>query len=136
MATKYAGRTLTVSIDGGATVLPQLKSFGAFGSERGLIDASVYGEDWTSFVTGLQDGDAVDFTLVYDPADGDQQDLIDIYDDTDGTVTLRLEHGESNGTWDASVVITAIHRESALDGLLQVNGTAKIVNPGVVFIAS
>lgn len=136
MAVKYAGRTLTVSIDGGVTTLPQLKSFGAFGSERGLIDASVYGEDWASFVTGIQDGDAVEGVLVYDPADADQQDLVDIYEDTDGTCTLRLEHGESNGTWDASVVITALHPESALDGLLQISFTAKIVNPGVVFIPS
>lgn len=136
MATKYAGRTLTVSIDGGATTLPQLKSLGAFGSERGLIDASVYGEDWTSFVTGLQDGDSVDFTLVYDPSDTGQQDLIDIYEDTDGTVTFRMEHSESLGTWDVAAVITAIHRESALDGLLQITGSFKIVNPGVEFIAS
>lgn len=136
VATKYAGRTLTVSIDGGSTVLPQLRSFGAFGSARALLEASVYGEDWASFVTGIQDGDAVTGVLVYDPSDADQQDLIDIYETTDGTVTLRLEHSQSLGTWDVHTIITELHRESALDGLLQITFVAKIVNPGVEFIPS
>jgi hypothetical protein len=136
MATKYAGRTLTVSIDGGATTLPQLKEFGEFGSTRALIDASVYGEDWTSFVTGLQDGTEVDFVLVFDPADTGQQALLDIYNDTAGDVTLRLEHSESLATWDVHGVVTSVRYSSALNDLLQAAGSIKIVNPGVVFIES
>ena len=136
MATKYSGRTLTVTLDAEPSAFPQLVEFGAFGSSRALIDASVYGEDWTSFVTGLQDGDEIAFRIAYDPADTSHQALITVYEDTDGTCTFTVEHSASLFTATISCIITALRRSSPKDGLFELSGTAKIVNPGVVFIES
>lgn len=130
--TKYAGRGFTVSLDAGVTALPQLREFGAFGSSRNLIDATAYGDDWTDFVTGLQDGDEVAITLAYDPADASHQDLVDAYEDTDGRITLTVEHTLSGFEADIHCIISALRRESPIDGLFALSGTLKIVNPGVV----
>lgn len=130
--TKYAGRSFTVSMDGGSTTFPQLREFGAFGSTRNLIDATAYGDDWTDFVTGLQDGDEVAFTISYDPADSSHQDLVDAYNDTDGRITLTVEHTEAAYEADIACIINALRVESPIDGLFALSGTFKIVNPGVV----
>lgn len=129
--TKYAGRGFTVALDGGST-FPQLREFGAFGSSRNLIDATAYGDDWTDFVTGLQDGDEVTFTIAYDPASTEHEDLIDIYENTDGRTTLNVIHTLSGFAADISCIVNALRRESPIDGLFALAGTLKIVNPGVV----
>lgn len=128
--TKYAGRGFTVSLDGGSAI-PQLREFGAFGSSRNLIDATAYGDDWTDFVTGLQDGDEVAFTIAYDPIDVTHDDLVDAYENTDGRITLNVEHTASGFTADIACIINALRRESPIDGLFALAGTFKIVNPGV-----
>jgi hypothetical protein len=129
--TKYAGRGFTVTLEGGDP-LPQLREFGAFGSTRALIDATAYGDDWTDFVTGLQDGDEVAFTIAYDPADVDHTELIDAYDNTDGRVTFTVVHTASGFEAFINCIINALRRESPIDGLFALSGTLKIVNPGVV----
>lgn len=134
--TKYAGRGFTVSLDAGVTSLPQLREFGAFGSSRNLIDATAYGDDWTDFVTGLQDGDEVAFVLAYDPADASHEDLRDAYENTDGRITLTVEHAASGYAADISCIVNALRVESPIDGLFALSGTVKIVNPGVVVAGS
>lgn len=128
--TKYAGRGFTVSVDAGAPV-PQLREFGAFGSARDLIDATAYGDDWNDFVTGLQDGDEIPFTIAYDPDQSAHEDLIDIYENTDGRAVMSVLHTDSGFNADIDVIVNALRRESPIDGLFSLSGTFKIVNPGV-----
>lgn len=110
----------------------QLHSFSEFGSNRNLIDASVYGEDWTSFVGGLQDGTEVTGQVLYDPADTGAADLIDSYTNSpDTVVTFTATHVASGAAFTISAILSQLTWESALDGLFAMNFTAKIVNPGV-----
>jgi len=129
--TKYSGRTLDVDVDG--TPAGQMTSLAPFGSTRNLIDASVYNEEWTDFVTGLQDGDEVDATFARDPADTGQDALITAYTTTSDTpVVLTITHGGSGEGFTVTALITALAYGSPLDGLYTLNTTLKIVNPGVV----
>lgn len=127
---KFAGRTLTVDFEGNP--LGELREFSEFGSSRNLIDASVYGEDWTDFVTGLQDGTEVTGMLL-DPSDSGAAALIASYDaGSDTPITLTATHVGSGDSWDITAKLTRVAYDSPLDGLLTVGFTAKIVNPGVV----
>lgn len=129
--TKYAGRSATFDFDG--TPVGQVRSVGAFGSSRAQIDASVYGEDWTSFVLGLQDGDEMAMVCAHDPADAGQAAIASAYDTSPDTpATLTITHADSGAAWDVTVIVAAVSYETALDGLLVQNATLKIVNPGVV----
>jgi hypothetical protein len=129
--TKYSGRTLSVTISGGAA--GQLRSFGAFGSTRALIDASVYNEDWTDFVGGLQDGSEVDAVFARDPADAGQGDVIAAYTTgSDTPITVVATHGGSGESFSITCLVTKLEYEAPLDGLYMLNTTLKIVNPGVV----
>lgn len=128
---KYAGRSLVVSYEG--DTLGQLKSFSEYGSERNLIDASVYGEDWTDFVTGLQDGTVVNGVVVLDPTDtGATAIQTDFENNPDDVVTFTATHEGSSDTKDITGRLTKVAFESPLDGLYQMNFSFKIVNPGVV----
>lgn len=127
---KFAGRTLTADFEG--TPIGELREFSEFGSERALIDASVYGEDWTDFVTGLQDGTVVT-GMCLDPSDGGAAAIQSSYEaGSDTPVTISVSHTGSGEGWDITCRLTKVAFESPLDGLLQMNFAAKIVNPGVV----
>lgn len=129
--TKYSGRTLSVEVNGSPA--GQMRSFGEFGSTRALIDASVYNEDWTDFVAGLQDGSEVDAVFARDPADAGQGDVIDAYTNSaDTPVTITATHDGSGESFSITCLITKLAYESPLDGLYMLNTTLKIVNPGVV----
>lgn len=129
--TKYAGRSLVVAYNG--DTLGQLKSFSEYGSERNLIDASVYGEDWTDFVTGLKDGTVVNGVVVLDPTDTGAAAIEDDFDNApDDVVTFTATHVGSGDAKDITARLTKVAFESPLDGLYQMNFSAKIVNPGVV----
>jgi hypothetical protein len=128
--TKYSGRTLSVTVNG--TPAGQLRSFGEFGSTRNLIDASVYNEDWTDFVTGLQDGDEVAAVFARDPADAGQGDVIDVYNNTsDVPAVIVATHEGSGESFIINALVTKLSYEAPLDGLYMLNTTLKIVNPGV-----
>lgn len=129
--TKFSGRTLSVEVNGSPA--GQMRSFGAFGSTRNLVDASVYNEDWTDFVTGLQDGDEVDAVFARDPADAGQGDVIDVYTNSSDTpATITATHEGSGESFTITALVTKLSYESPLDGLYMLNTTLKIVNPGVV----
>lgn len=129
--TKYAGRGITVSKD--AVPVGQLREFGEVGSSRTLIDASAYGDDWNDYVLGLQDGVEVGFVIAYDPLDAGALDLIDSYTNSpDTAITLNVEHTDAGMDLFVTAKITQLTRGGSLDGLLQMSGTLKIVEPGVV----
>ena len=128
---KYAGRGIVVSL--GGSPVGQLREFGEVGSSRAQIDATAYGDDWTDFVTGLQDGDEVSYTIAYDPIDAGHIAWVDEYNNpTPGGVVFNVAHADSGFDVYVTAIITAMRRGGALDGLLQLSGTIKIVNPGVV----
>ena len=128
--TKYGARSTTFDFEG--QPIEQVRSFAAFGSSRALIDASVYGEDWTSTVLGLQDGDEVAVVLALDPAATTQGAIEDAYNSAPDTpVTFTATHDESGAAYDITAIITALSYDAPLDGLLAMNLNLKIVNPGV-----
>jgi len=128
--TRYAGRGLTVDFNG--VPITQMTSFDPVGSTRGSIDASAYGDEWTSTVVGLQDGNEVNYTIAFDPSETSHQDLVDHYTTTpDDVAILTVAHADASATYYASVVHTAQSVGGALDGLFELTGTFKIVEPGV-----
>jgi len=129
--TKYAGRGIEVDVDG--TTVGQLTAFGEVGSNRDLIDASAYGDDWKDYVLGQQDGTEVSFTIAYDPVEAGAVALLDAYENAPDTpVTFTLTHTEAGLSLYVTAIITQLTRGGDLGGLLQMSGTAKIVNPGVI----
>lgn len=133
--TKFAARDIDIDING--TPAGQLTSFDQVGSSRSLIDATAFGDDWADYVTGIQDGDEVNFTFAYDPADTGHQAFVAAYNDAAGVVqTIGLVHDAAGMDLSVSCIITALRRGGNLGDLLQMSGTVKIVNPGVVDNAS
>jgi hypothetical protein len=128
--TKFAGRGLTVEVFGQA--VGQLLEFGEFGSSRAQIDGTAYGDDWADYVTGIQDGSEVPFRVAYDPAETGHILIRDTYETGDGRMTFTAEHVEAGTSFEISTIITALNHSSALDGLFEMAGTLKIVEPGVV----
>lgn len=129
--TKYAGRGIEVELDG--SPVGQLTAFGEVGSTRDLIDASAYGDDWKDYVLGQQDGTEVSFTIAYDPTDAGAVALLDSYENAPDTpVTFTVTHTDAGLTMYVTALITQLTRGGDLGGLLQMSGTAKIINPGVV----
>jgi hypothetical protein len=131
VATRYAARDLAIAINGSPAV--QLTSFDQVGSSRSLIDATAFGDSWSTYVTGIQDGDEVNFTFAYDPAEQAHQDFIDAYNDAAGEVqTFTITHDTAGLDVDVSAIITALRRGGNLGDLLQMSGSLKVVDPGVV----
>jgi hypothetical protein len=128
--TKFAGRGLTIEAFG--TPVGQLLEFGEFGSSRSQIDATAYGDDWADYVTGIQDGTEVPFRVAYDPDEGGHILIRDTYQTGDGRITFQAEHVEAGTSFAIHTIITGLSYSSALDGLFEMTGTAKIVEPGVV----
>lgn len=131
MANKYAGRSLTIDFEG--TPVANIRSVSEYGSSRNLIDASVYGEDWTDSVTGLQDGTVLTIVVALDPADAGADAIEAFYNDNpDDVSTWTFNHVGSGESVDVSTKLSKVARESPIDGLYAMNVEAKIVNPGVV----
>jgi hypothetical protein len=135
VAEKNAGRSLSVDFEG--DTLGYLHSFSPFGSQRNLIDASVYGEDDASYVLGLKDGTEVNGQILLGDSDHGENAIQTAYDDDpDAPVTWTATHVSTGTSFSVTSILTQITYESALDGLFAMNFTAKIVAPGVVPSAS
>lgn len=133
---KFPGRKLEFAIGvEGTNIVAQVTALGEVGSSRGLIDGSAYGDDWMDYVTGQQDGDEVPITLAYDPADEDHMDLVEIYDGGEQE-TFHLIHEDAGFHVSFPALVTACSRGGARDGLLVLNATLKILNPGVEDVSS
>ncbi len=129
--TKRAGRGLTVEFNGSA--VGQLTAFGEVGSQRALIDASAYGDDWKDYVLGQQDGVEVNLVLAYDPAETAHTAIVtDFNSNPDAVNVWTVAHADASWEDDVSARTTQITRGGALDGLFQMSVTIKIVEPGVV----
>jgi hypothetical protein len=116
------------------TAVGQVLSVGKAGSKRDLIDASAHGDDWKDYVLGQQDGDEVALTIALDPADSSQDGIKDDYDAATRR-NYQLEHEESTFHVQFPVLVTAFARGGEREGLLEIEATFKIVEPGVQDIA-
>lgn len=132
---KNAGRELTLSIGATPTLVGQVTALGRPGSSRDLIDASAYGQDWKDYVVGQQDGNEVEVTVALDEADAGHTALKAAY--AAGTSTdFEMEHAPAGFHVGFPALLTALSRGGDRDGLLEMNVTLKILNPGVEDITS
>ena len=128
--TKFAGRGLTISFEG--SPIGQLTAFGEIGSQRDLIDASAFGDDWKDYVLGQQDGVEVAATIAYDPDETGHAALVTAYEtQPDDVFQVGVAHADAGWSAQANVRITQLTRGATLDGLFQMSVTFKIVEPGV-----
>ena len=133
--TKYAGRSLVLSIGSSPQTVGQVTTLGMAGSSRDLIDASAYGDDWKDYVVGQQDGNELEVEIAYDPADNGHAAVKTAYDA--GTPEdFEMEHAESGFHVGFAALVTKCERGGERDGLLRMNATLKILNPGVEDISS
>lgn len=133
--TKYAARSLILSIGASAATVGQVTNLGNAGSSRDLIDGSAYGDDWKDYVVGQQDGSEMPVDIAYDPDDSGHIAFIAAYDA--GTPEdFEMEHAESGFHVGFPALVTKCERGGAKDGLLLLSTSLKILNPGVQDIES
>lgn len=133
--TKFGARDTTWDFEGNP--IDQVRSVAPFGSSRGQVDASVYGDTWTSTVLGLQDGDEVALVFALDPASSTQDAIATAYNTAPDTpVVFSAAHAPSGFSADITCILTALAYDAPLDGLLAMNVNIKIVDPGVELTGS
>lgn len=125
---KYPARDLVLKV--GATTVGNCGAIGMVGSQRDIIDASAYGDDWKDYVSGQQDGTEVEVTVWLDPANAGQDALAAAYDAGTST-TFDLSHADSSFHVTFPALVTAYSRGGERDGVLSATATLKILNPGV-----
>lgn len=126
--TKYAARSLVLSI--ATEEIGQVTAMGKAGSTRALVDASAYGDDWTSYVLGQMDGDEMTLTIAMDPADTGQGDLETAYAAATET-SFSLDHDDAAWSCAFPALVTHLAYGGDRDGLLEIEATLKIVDPGI-----
>ncbi len=128
--TKYGGRDLVIEFNG--TTVGQVMDFPQFGSTRGQINASTYGDEWTDTVPGLQDGSEGTITIAYDPANTGHTAVETAYTTTpDDTHVWTVTHVPAGRQWDVSSKLVSLEWSGPLDGVFSMLVGIKIVNPGV-----
>lgn len=147
IATNLAANTFMVSATaGGATFdhttnvtagsvakfnpVGQVSALGRAGSQRNLIEASAYGDAWTDWVVGQQDGNEMDFEVELDNTSTGHVAVKTAYD---AGVPTRFGLTMTAANFDVAfpALLTKWERGGDLDGLLLGAGTIKILNPGV-----
>lgn len=131
--TKYGARDATLARNTTGTtyvVIGQVLEIGDIGSERGLNDASAYGDDWKDYVLGQQDGSEFPIRCAYDSADAQQAALEDDYD-ASTPIKFHLEVPPSTDGVEFTALVTAKTYRAPLEGVYEVEFGMKIVNPGI-----
>lgn len=126
--TRYAARSLVLSID--SDPIGQVTALGKAASTRGLIDASAYGDDWTSYVLGQMDGDELTVTVAMDPSDTGQGSLEAAYAAATET-DFSMDHADAAWSCAFPALVTHLGYGGDRDGLLEMEATLKIVEPGI-----
>lgn len=133
---KFAGRSAILKVGDGVTPtetfteVPQVGNIEAFGSERDLIDASSYGDDFKDYVLGQQDGSELSLTLQYDPTLATHASLKADYDAATRR-NFQIEFPEVTTSFQFTSILRVFTTMPALDGLWEATVTLKIVEPGV-----
>lgn len=125
---KFAGRDVVLAID--TVPIAQATAIGVAGTTRELIDASAHGDDFKDYVLGQMDGDELPLTLAYDPAEVSHDALFDAHIDA-LPHDFNLTHADASVDLDFPALVTHVARGGERDGLLILEATLKIVNPGI-----
>lgn len=131
--TKYSAQSAVLkrNTTGSTYVLiGQVLEMGDIGSERGLNDASVYGETWKDFVLGQQEGEEFTIRCAYDSVDASQTAMATDYD-TAAVKKYHLEVAPSPSGIEFTAIITSKKYRAPREGVYEVEFGMKIVSPGV-----
>lgn len=126
--TKFAGRDVVLSID--TVPVAQATAIGNAGTTRDLIDASAHGDDFKDYVLGQMDGDEMELTLAYDPAESSHDAIFAAHIDA-VSHDFNLSHADASLDLDFPALVTHVARGGERDGLVILEATLKIVNPGI-----
>ena len=133
--TKYQGYKAVLSYNTtGSTYVDigQVMEIGDIGSTRGLIDVSAYGDEWSDFLGGRQEGTEFTVRLAFDPADTSHDFLKTNYDDGGLVKTYHMEHPDmATRGLEFTAIQTGYLERSPQDGAWEVEITYKVVEPGV-----
>ena len=135
---KYTGyttvwsRATSSSFGTVATIINVREVTPGVGSERTLVDASAYGDQWMDWLVTQQDGVEWTMTLAYDPADAVHVLLKSDYDTPAANTWIRASHALSDFRYNITNVLRGFSINPTRDGLLEAVMTFKVVNPGVV----
>jgi hypothetical protein len=108
----------------------QVLEIGDVGSERGLNDASAYGDAWKDYVLGQQDGSEFNMRVAYDAADAQQVALEADYA-ASTPKKFHLEVPPNTTGIEFTAIITSKVYRAPLEGVYEAEFGMKIVNPGV-----
>jgi hypothetical protein len=111
----------------------QIKSIGAVGSTRALIDVSAHGDEWADYITGRQDGNEVELVVMFDPADAQHTAMKTDYDASSPTArNYQLQHSDfATHALQFPALTTKYEEEATDDGGYEAHIGFKIVSPGV-----
>jgi hypothetical protein len=132
---KYPGRGIVFRRNtSGSTYadVGQVLEVDKFGSTRGTIDATAYGDTWADFVLGVQEGDDVALRLAFDPANAQHTALYADYQAaTPKNYQIQNTLLSPSRTLTAPALVTEYHEGGAIDGVYEAEMVMKIVQPGV-----
>jgi len=136
--TKYRGADITFARNTtGSTYvnITQVLELGRPGFSRDSTDATAYGDAWTDYLPGLNDGDELPITVAFDPADAQH---IALKADVDAGLKKKFHLVNTAITPTRTLEITAIPISSNeggdKDGVYEMQTVWKIVTPGVVSV--
>lgn len=134
--TKYQGWKAVLSYNTTGTTyvdIGQVMEIGDIGSTRGLIDVSAYGDEWSDFLGGRQEGTEFTIRVALDPADTTLDDIKDNYDTGGNAKKYHVEHPDIAGRGlEFTAIQTGYLERASQDTAWEVEITYKIVEPGVV----
>lgn len=131
--TKYGARDAVLKRNTTGTTyvtIGQVLEMGDIGAERGLNDASVYGESFMDYVLGQQDGTEFAMRVAFDPADAQQTALGTDYD-TSVPKKFHLEVPPATTGIEFTALVTSKIYRAPREGVYEAEFNMKIVNPGV-----
>ena len=131
---KYPGYKMVLSRNTtGSTYVTvgQVLDIGDVGSTRALIDVTAYGDDWSDFLSGIQEGSEMSIRVALDPADSQHTALKDDYDNNVGPKKFHLEHPDHTQGLELTATQTSYVRRFPMDGAYEAVIGLKIVDPGV-----
>lgn len=110
----------------------QIQTVTAVGSERALIDVSAHGDMWADFLSGRQEGNSVELTVMWDSTITTHQNLKTDYDATTQVARYyELQHPSWATAYRFPSIVTQWDVEATDDGAMEAHISLKIVNPGV-----
>lgn len=113
----------------------QLLTLTAVGANRGEIDVSAHGDQWSDFLPGRFEGLQITLTLLWDPTVTTQQNIKTDFDAiTPPTRYYELQHPSWATAYRFPSVVTSWEVEATDDGGMEGHATLRIITPGVTSV--